>query len=70
MIPSDQDDLIVVFTARSPERIVREGGSQAWVLNPSRAKLESYVEWLIGTSPTPIAEEIIAAAVNSVLIVI
>lgn len=31
-------DTIVVFTARSPERIVREGGSQAWVLNAARAK--------------------------------
>lgn len=29
---------IVVFTARSPKRIVREGGSAAWVLNASRAK--------------------------------
>jgi hypothetical protein len=32
--------------------------------------LESYVEWLTGASPTPIAEETIAAAVSSVLIVI
>jgi hypothetical protein len=37
---------IVVFTARSPERIVREGGSQAWVLNPARAKL---CKWLVCT---------------------
>lgn len=29
---------IVVFTARSPERIVREGGSSAWVLNTARAE--------------------------------
>jgi hypothetical protein len=35
-----------VFTARSPERIVREGGSQAWVLNPARAKL---CKWLVCT---------------------
>lgn len=46
MSPSDQDDTIVVFTARSPDRIIREGGSQAWVLNPSRAKL---CQWLLCT---------------------
>jgi hypothetical protein len=40
------EDTIVVFTARSPERIVREGGSQAWVLNPVRAKQCS---WLLCT---------------------
>lgn len=39
-------DTIVVFTARSPERIVREGGSQAWVLNPARAK---QAKWLVCT---------------------
>ena len=39
-------DTIVVFTARSPERIVREGGSQAWVLNPVRAKQAT---WLVCT---------------------
>lgn len=45
---SDQDtaDAIVVFTARSPDRLVREGGSQAWVLNPARAKL---CTWLVCT---------------------
>ena len=45
---SDQElpDAIVVFTARSPDRIVREGGSQAWVLNPARAKL---CKWLVCT---------------------
>lgn len=32
------ENAIVVFTARSPDRIVEEGGSQAWVLNPTRAK--------------------------------
>jgi hypothetical protein len=37
---------IVVFTARSPKRIVNEGGSQAWVLNPARAKL---ADWLVCT---------------------
>lgn len=40
------EDTIVVFTARSPERIVREGGSQAWVLNPARAK---QCTWLVCT---------------------
>ena len=39
-------DTIVVFTARSPERIVREGGSQAWVLNAARAK---QCTWLVCT---------------------
>src|ERR1700687_972227 len=41
-----EQDTIVVFTARSPERIVREGGSQAWVLNPARAKR---CTWLVCT---------------------
>lgn len=41
-----QEDTIVVFTARSPERIVREGGSQSWVLNPVRAKK---CQWLVCT---------------------
>jgi hypothetical protein len=43
---NDKEDTIVVFTARSPERIVEEGGSQAWVLNPARAKL---CTWLVCT---------------------
>jgi hypothetical protein len=43
---SDAEDTVVVFTARSPERIVREGGSQAWVLNPARAK---GCTWLVCT---------------------
>ena len=34
---------IAVFTARSPERILREGGSQAWVLDPSRARTIPFV---------------------------
>jgi hypothetical protein len=42
----EERDTIIVFTARSPERIVREGGSQAWVLNPARAKL---CKWLVCT---------------------
>ncbi|MBI3284227.1 MAG: hypothetical protein HYZ65_05150 [Burkholderiales bacterium] len=41
-----EQDTIVVFTARSPERIVREGGSQSWVLNAARAK---QCGWLICT---------------------
>jgi hypothetical protein len=41
-----EKDTIVVFTARSPERIIDEGGSQAWVLNPARAKL---CKWLVCT---------------------
>ena len=40
------EDTVAVFTARSPERIVREGGSQAWVLNPVRAK---QCTWLVCT---------------------
>ena len=42
----DEKDTIVVFSARSPGRIIKEGGSQAWVLNPARAKL---CKWLIAT---------------------
>ncbi len=41
---STQEDAIVVFTARSPARIVREGGSQSWVLNAVRAK---NCQWLV-----------------------
>lgn len=33
-----EKNTVVVFTARSPGRIIAEGGSQAWVLNPARAK--------------------------------
>lgn len=43
---SEEADTIVVFTARSPDRIIREGGSQAWVLNPARAKR---AKWLVCT---------------------
>lgn len=42
----DEKDAIAVFTARSPKRILEEGGSQAWVLNPARAKLAT---WLVVT---------------------
>ena len=34
---------VVVFTARSAERIVAEGGSQAWVLNRGRARRCDYL---------------------------
>jgi hypothetical protein len=34
---------ILVFTGRSPERIIREGGSQAWALDPKRASECSYL---------------------------
>jgi hypothetical protein len=40
------EDTIVVFTARSPERIVSDGGSQSWVLNAVRAK---NCQWLVCT---------------------
>jgi len=40
------ENTIAVFTARSPQRIVEEGGSQAWVLNPLRAK---QCTWLVCT---------------------
>jgi hypothetical protein len=42
----EEKEAIVVFTARSPARIIEEGGSQAWVLNPARAKL---CKWLVCT---------------------
>ena len=42
----ENENAVIVFTARSPERIIREGGSQAWVLNPARAKR---CTWLICT---------------------
>lgn len=34
---------IVVMTARGPDRILREGGSQAWVLNPANAKKHEFL---------------------------
>ncbi len=36
-------DTIAVMTARGPARILREGGSQAWVLNPRNAAKHTYV---------------------------
>ena len=41
-----EEEAIVVFTARSPQRVIREGGSQAWVLNAARAKQSA---WLVCT---------------------
>lgn len=41
-----EEEGIIVFTARSPQRIIREGGSQAWVLNAARAKQSA---WLVCT---------------------
>lgn len=40
---NDTTNTILVFTARSPNRIVREGGSQSWVLNVGRAKGCAYL---------------------------
>jgi hypothetical protein len=36
-------EAIMVFTGRSPNRILKEGGSQAWVLNPRRARECEYL---------------------------
>ncbi|MGW6694926.1 hypothetical protein ACWF62_14260 [Rhodococcus sp. NPDC054953] len=41
---TEVEDTVVVFTAKSPERILREGGSQAWKLDPARA---AKCEWLV-----------------------
>ncbi len=43
---SEAEDTIMVFTARSPARLVLEGGSQAWVLDAARAKR---CAWLVCT---------------------
>ncbi|MDK4728756.1 hypothetical protein [Rhizobium phaseoli] len=34
---------VAVFTARSPDRIVREGGSQAWALDANRVRKTRYL---------------------------
>lgn len=34
---------VLVMTARGPDRILREGGSQAWVLNPDNARKHNYL---------------------------
>ena len=41
-----QEDTHVLFTAESPERIILEGESREWVLNPARAK---QCTWLVCT---------------------
>lgn len=41
-----KEEAVVVFTARSPDHIVMEGGSQAWVLNAAHAKR---CTWLVCT---------------------
>lgn len=43
---SETENAVVVFTAKSPETILREGGSQAWKLDPARARK---CEWLVCT---------------------
>ena len=40
------EDTIIVFTARGPDRILREGGSQAWAMNAVRAR---QCRWLVCT---------------------
>ncbi len=37
------DECVAVFTARSPHRILREGGSQAWALDANRARKATYL---------------------------
>lgn len=39
----EKKSVVVVMTARGPERILREGGSQAWVLNPVNAKKHEFL---------------------------
>ncbi|MGC5163184.1 hypothetical protein ACLQ3J_10730 [Rhodococcus sp. DT1] len=48
------EDTVVVFTAKSLDKILREGGSQAWVLDPTRAKK---CEWLVCTQNAHNAED-------------
>ncbi|MFD4357491.1 hypothetical protein ACFWPX_33440 [Nocardia sp. NPDC058518] len=43
---SETENTVVVFTAKSSEKILSEGGSQAWKLDPSRARK---CEWLVCT---------------------
>lgn len=40
---SKTEDTIVVFTAKSPNRIVQDGGSQSWVLDLIRARQCTYL---------------------------
>lgn len=37
------EDCIVVFTAKGPSRVVSDGGSQSWVLDPVRARQCTYL---------------------------
>src|SRR5688572_28178904 len=37
------NDAVVVFTAKSADRLIAEGGSQAWVLNRARARQSRYL---------------------------
>ena len=37
------NDAVLVMTARGFDRILKEGGSQAWVLNPNNAKKHEYL---------------------------
>lgn len=37
------DQCVAVFTARSPHRILKEGGSQAWALDANRARKATYL---------------------------
>lgn len=43
---TETENTVVVFTAKSLETILSEGGSQAWKLDPSRAKK---CEWVVCT---------------------
>jgi hypothetical protein len=53
----EKAELIVVFTAKSVDRIVREGGTSAWRLAPWRARhcayavctRNAYADWVEGT---------------------
>ncbi len=38
-----KENAIVVLTARGPKKILEEGGSQAWRLNPSHAKRAEFL---------------------------
>lgn len=40
---SKKSSAVIVMTARGPDRILREGGSQAWVLNPDNARKHEYL---------------------------
>ena len=39
----ENEDTVVVFTARGPERVIAERGSQGWVLNRARAAKCKYL---------------------------